>query len=424
MLDVVLLATGLMALVFGSLTRNLRDLPLSEPLLALGVGVLLGPRVFDVLPVEPLTGSHEQLHTAARLLLAVSLTAIMLRYPLHAMRSRVTGVAILVAVAMPVMAAVTSALGAVVLGLGLGAALLLGTVLCPTDPVLASSVVIGDAAEKDVPAHNRQLLSLESATNDTLALPFVIAAVAVAGPLTAGDAAGRIAWELVGALVLGVALGAAAGWAVQRAEEHHEIGGTTAALFSVLLAFTVLAAGSLLHVNDLLAVVAAGLAYNVSGRDERVRNAALDEAVNRFAVLPIFLLLGAALPWELWASVGAPAVVFAVLVLVLRRLPILLLLAPVLRLRIADAAYLGWFGPIGVSAIFYLTFLATELTVPDPVLAGGTLAITLSTIAHGLSSAPGRWLFLAWTRGDADRDANEPAAEAAGDDFGREGAAG
>ena len=68
----------------------------------------------------------------------------------------------------------------------------------------------------------------------------------------------------------------------------------------------------------------------------------------------------------------------------------LLLLARPLKLRVRDAVYLGWFGPIGVSALFYLTLEAERFPVPEVVLTAGSLVVVLSTTVHGLTSAPGR----------------------------------
>ena len=62
-------------------------------------------------------------------------------------------------------------------------------------------------------------------------------------------------------------------------------------------------------------------------------------------------------------------------------------------LRRRDALYLGWFGPIGVSALFYLTLEAKRLHVPEVVLAAGSLVLVASTVVHGLSGAPSRVWF-------------------------------
>lgn len=205
--DLVLLAGGLVALVVAALSDRTRRLPISEPLLGLLAGIVLGPAVAGLLDVRPLTEDHAWLHTATRILLAISVMAVALRYPLGAVRAQVRPVVLLLAIAMPLMAVITAGLSAWVLGMGVGAAVLLGAALCPTDPVVASSVVTGGPAEEDLPARDRQVLSLESGANDGLALPLVLAAVAIAGPLTAGEAASESLWQVAGAVVVRLATG-------------------------------------------------------------------------------------------------------------------------------------------------------------------------------------------------------------------------
>jgi NhaP-type Na+/H+ or K+/H+ antiporter len=392
--DVVLLAAGLLAVLVAVLSDRLRRLPLSEPLLGLGTGVVLGPAVTGVLDVPPLTEDPAWLHTACRLLLALSVVAVALRYPLPAARSRLRPVTLLVLVAMTAMAVVTAGLSALVLGVGLGTAALLGAALSPTDPVLASSVVTGRPAEADLPDRDRQVLSLESGANDGLALPLVLAALAVAGPLGAGAAAVEAVWQVGGGVAVGVAAGWAGGRALRAGERHGETSAGAVALYTAVLALAVLGLSGLLRVDGVLAVFVAGLAFAATSTSgEQAADVPIDEAVTRFLVLPLFVVLGAALPWAAWADLGWRGPVFVLAVLLLRRLPVLLALRRPLRLGWADAAYLGWFGPVGVSAVFYLTLESERLGATPTVLAAGSLAVAASTVVHGVTAAPGRVLY-------------------------------
>jgi sodium/hydrogen antiporter len=161
-----------------------------------------------------------------------------------------------------------------------------------------------------------------------------------------------------------------------------------------VLAFAVLGASGLAHVDGILAVFVAGLAFNraASGAD-RTEDVPIDEAVNRFLVLPLFVALGVVLPWSAWADLGwrGPALVAGVLLL--RRLPVVWLLRRALRLAGPDAVFLGWFGPIGVSALFYLAMEHERLALDPVVLSAGSLVVAASTVVHGVTSAPGRVLY-------------------------------
>lgn len=399
-LDVLLISAGVLGVLVAALSARMRRLPVSEPLLALVVGVLVGPEVLNALPLPPITTEHATVHEATRILLAISVTGVALRYPFGAARAQLRPVALLLLVAMPAMALVSAGLATWVLGLTLAAALLLGTAICPTDPVLASSVVTGKPAEEDLPARDRQILSLESGANDGLALPFVLAAVAVAGPMTAGQAVGEALWQVLGAAVLGVPAGWLGGRALRAGEKHGATAHGPMLLFTVLLALLVLGVSGVLHLDGVLAAFVAALAFNLTSTgSERTAEVEIDEAINRFAVLPMFVLLGATLPWSVWRELGWTVLLLALAVLVLRRLPVLLLLKRPLQLGWPDAVYLGWFGPVGVSAVFYLTLEAEELSLPDSVLGAGILIVVASTVAHGLTSSAGRVLYRRLTSG-------------------------
>ena len=389
--DVLLTAAGALALVAAAWSDRIRRIPVSEPLIALSLGVLLGPAALGVLPLPELLRDHAWLHTAARLLLAISVMSIALRYPFSAARARWRPILLLLVVVMPAMAVVTAGLAGLVLGAGLGVAALIGAALAPTDPVLASTVTTGEPAEEDLPARNREVLSLESGANDGLALPLVLVALAVAGPLTAGEALLESLWDVAGAVVLGALLGWLGGRALKAGADHGATDPGPELVFTAVLAFATLGVGGLIRVDGILAVFVCGLAFNaVSTGRERVADVRIDEAVNRFVVLPLFVAFGAILPWQEWRALGWAALLFPLAVLLLRRLPVVYLLRRPLGLARPDAVYLGWFGPIGVSALFYVTLEAERQDIPPIVLVAGSLVVAASILVHGLTATPGR----------------------------------
>lgn len=393
MVDVVLLAAGLVALVVAVFLRHLQRWSITPPLLGLVAGVLLGPQLLGVLDL-PRADAIRTTELAARLLLAVALMGIALRYPLAEARSRVREVAVLLLVVLPAMAVVTAAAAHWVLALPTGAALVLGATLSPTDPVLASGIVTGELAERDVPRRARQVLSLESGANDGLALPVVVVATALhLGRPLGGEAAGALV-QVGGGVAIGLAAGLLAGRGMRWARAHREIDAPVRELYTLVLAAFVLGVAGSVGANGLLAVFVAGLAHNgtVAGRDRQLE-VGVDEALNHFLVVPVFVLLGAVLPWPAWQRLGWPAVGFVVAVLLLRRLPVVLALRPALRADRAHAAWLGWFGPIGVAALYYLGHADQQGITAEPVWAAGTLVVAASTVVHGLSSGVGRALY-------------------------------
>ncbi|RQX02978.1 cation:proton antiporter [Micromonospora inaquosa] len=380
---------GILGVLLAFWSSAIRRAPVSEPLLALLVGVLVGP----VLGLIDLPDHEVSVLTleASRVLLAISLMAVALRFPLSDYRSVVRPVGVLLAVAMVGMAVVSAGLAGFVLGLPVALAALLGACVTPTDPVLASSVVSGGPAERQLPARLRQVISGESGANDGLAFVFVVLALCA---VTSGSVGGRLleaVWGVMGAVVVGVVVGYTAGRAVVAAGAREDVDQGSLLVFTVVLGVAALGVARLARTDGILAVFVAGLAYNaVIGDRSRASEQRLDDALTRYLVLPLFFLLGVEVPWRWWRESGWPLVAFVIAVLVLRRLPVVLALKPALGLSWRSVVFLGWFGPIGVSALFYLTY-SQEEGVGDPRLwAAGSLVVVASTVVHGVTAMPGR----------------------------------
>lgn len=151
------------------------------------MGVLAGP-VFGLIDLPRYEASVLTLE-ASGVLLAISLMAVALRFPLSDYRAVLRPVGVLLTVAMAGMAVVNAGLAWLVLGLPVVLAALLGACVTPTDPVLASGVVSGGPAQRQLPARRRQVISGESGANDGLAFAFAVLAL---GAVTSGSAGGPL----------------------------------------------------------------------------------------------------------------------------------------------------------------------------------------------------------------------------------------
>ena len=115
-------------------------------------------------------------------------------------------------VSMAITVALIAGAGVVLLDLPLGAAILLGGILAPTDPVLASDVQLAHPGDRD---KLRFALTGEAGLNDGTAFPFVMLGLGLLGLHELGDHAWRwLAVDVVWAVAAGVATGAALGTAV------------------------------------------------------------------------------------------------------------------------------------------------------------------------------------------------------------------
>src|SRR6185295_19778802 len=103
--------------------------------------------------------------------------------------------------------------GTAVMGLSLGAAIILGAALAPTDPVLAGDVGVGPPGdeEEDEP---RIALTVEAGLNDGLAFPFVFLGAYVATDGGTGWVGEWLTADVLYAVLAGVAIGAAGGYLI------------------------------------------------------------------------------------------------------------------------------------------------------------------------------------------------------------------
>lgn len=172
--NIALVAVGAVVLVVGLLSNLFRSSFVSTPMVALLAGVLLGPAMFGLL-VPAGWGSQEEtiLEQATRLTLTISLMGVALRLPERFPFRDWRSMAVLLGLVMLIMWLASGLLVYLILGLPLLAALLVGAVITPTDPVVSSTIVTGDVAEENLPGRLRHTLSAESGANDGLAYPFV-----------------------------------------------------------------------------------------------------------------------------------------------------------------------------------------------------------------------------------------------------------
>lgn len=289
---------------------------------------------------------------------------------------------------------ISSLLVYLILGIPFWLALLIGAIIAPTDPIAASPIVTGPVAKKNLPDRIRNAISFESGANDGLSYLFVFLPLLVLTKLNEEVVphwlTHTLLWEVLGATAFGLLLGFVAAKLLQFSEKRDLIQEEWRLVYTVALAFIAVGAGKLIHSDEVLVVFAAGAAFvQVVNQEERGEEEKGQEAVNRFFSVPIFALLGTAIPWSGWMELGWKGILLAVAVILLRRPPVLLLLRyflPGLR-STKDALFLGWFGPVAVAAIYYGSLAEHRLHNPlvwDVV----SLIICTSVVVHGLSSTP------------------------------------
>jgi NhaP-type Na+/H+ or K+/H+ antiporter len=407
--NLALLTLSGLVILLGSFSSVLKQrLFLSEPIVALLVGVILGPLVSGAVNLSDWGNPNVILEQGARLAIAIQLIGAALRlppgYPFRQWRT----LAGLLGLVMPLMWLISGLLVYLILGLPFWTAMLIGAILTPTDPVVATSVVTGKVAEQNLPGHLRNPLSAESAANDGLGFPFVLLPILIM-TRSPGDAVLHwlgyvVLWQVVGAVLIGGLIGYGAGKLLLWAEAKKTVDKQSFLAYTVALAILVLAVLKLLDTDGILAVYAAGTIFTiiVNGH-ERAETGKVDEAIDRFFTLFIFVLLGLALPWQEWLNLGWKGIGLAIAIILLRRPPVLLLCRSALpQLKgLKPALFAGWFGPIGVSALFY-AMLAMEKTGLEEIWPISSLVICVSILVYGTTAIP-LTKFYGQTAHDRDR---------------------
>lgn len=393
-LNIALAIMGSVAICIALLSALIKRSPISEPALAVLVGLAVGPYGLAWLNLERWGDTFAILEQAARLTLAIGLMGVALRLKRDALKAMLKPTVLLLTLAMLGMWLVSSLLAGWLLGLSMWAALLLGAVITPTDPVVASSIVTGKFAKAHLPLRLRTALSAESGANDGLAYGFVMLPILMLGH--APDEAWShwliesVVAGIGGAALMGAVVGAAAARLLMVAERKQLVAGTSLLGYSVAFSLMTLGLAKLLNTDGVLAVFAAGLAFNLcSDRHDEQEEENIQEAVAKLFTLPMFVIFGIALPLNEWAALGWPLLALALLVLLLRRPPVVMLLALTWRhsLNTRDSVYLGWFGPLGIAAIYYAALAHSHLHDPLYWHAASAL-IFASILIHGVTAAP------------------------------------
>ncbi len=373
------------ALLLAVLLSELADRSvLSMAVLFLIAGFLSGPGVFDFIKLSPEDPVVQRL---AELALFSILFTDGMRLNLRELTSKwqLPGRALIIGLPLTLLG--TAALAHFITGLPWLEALLVGAILSPTDPVFAAAII----GREEIPPRLRHLLNVESGLNDGLALPIVLALMALVGHETLHIGG------LAGELALGVALGVAVPWAGCRIERFRffAVQKSYEPIFAFSLGLLVLSIGFITHANLYLAAFSAGITIATVRPDLRKEFHKFGEIVAELLKLAALLVFGVLLSPKFFSEVPLSGYVFAALALLAIR-PIAIaisLLGSGLDWREQITA--GWFGPKGFASVIY-GLLIVQAAVPgaDHMFHLVAVVVTASMIAHSSTDV----LFARWFR--------------------------
>jgi NhaP-type Na+/H+ or K+/H+ antiporter len=284
-------------------------------------------------------------------------------------------------------------LGTLLLDLPVILALLLGTILASTDPVVLRDVL----RDLRIPRSVRRALSVEAGTNDIVVLPILLVLIAVAHADLGGPAEwlGYLGQLFVLGPAAGFAVGAAGSWIMDRVDQRFQIRPEYQSLYGIGLVLGAFVAGEAVGGDGFLAAFAAGLAVTVV--NQTLCDCFLDfgQVIAEMTMLLAFVLFGALLSTLVTDVALLPTLLLAVLAIFVIR-PVAVRL--VLRLGRAGLSryarqFIGWFGPRGLnSLLFALLVVAEGVPGGEELFAVVGVVVLVSVVAHGVTATP----FSSW----------------------------
>ena len=399
----VLIGGGVLILLVAWLPMALKELPLSLPMICVALGFGLFHALGGEQPLPLRFPKVTERLTEMVVIVALMGSGLKLDRRLGWRSWNMTWR--LLAISMPLSILGIAWIGHAWLGLGMATALLLGAVLAPTDPVLASDVQVGPP-DTGVEDEVRFALTSEAGLNDGLAFPFVNLALAASLHTLAEPGfpswalewvAVDVVWKLLAGGLVGWATGYALGWLMFHLPNRTQLSRTGDGF--VALGVTLLAYGlaEAAHGYGFVAVFVAALALRDAERrhafHERMHDFA--EQTERLLMMVLLMLFGGALASGLLdALTPEGAMASLAFLFVVRPVAGLIGLASAPH-PLRERAAIAFFGIRGLGSFYYLAYATNraDLAEAEALWAVVGLTVLVSILMHGMTVTPTmRWL--------------------------------
>ncbi|KAI1763679.1 Na(+)/H(+) antiporter 1 [Hypoxylon sp. FL1150] len=445
-LNVVVSVLGAFTVLYGLVAVKLKGVwYIGEALPAVLMGMILGPiaaRFLDPTQWGSAAPNQQDAITLGVMRVMIGIQLVIAGYQLPARYLQLQYKPLIVCL-VPIMALMWLATSVCVLAtipkLTLLATLVIGACVTSTDPILSQAIAKGPFADKYVARPLREIISAEAGANDGFASPFLMLAVNLLrltenrretitdGTLSlvergrgigedtenVGIALGNWVIEtLIYIVLLAIVYGGVAGYCarvgVKFSLARKWIDTESYLLFPTALALFIVGTCGAIGTSDLLACFVAGCALNWDGQflaEAERRHDEVNSCIDVLLNFGGFMYLGTSIPWqefhqpELTGITYPRLIALGVLVILFRRIPALLVtykMMPSVVKNWREAVFMGYFGPIGVGAIYYLQH--TRLLFPkeyaasprerellDAICPVVYFLVLFSILVHGLS---------------------------------------
>lgn len=288
--------------------------------------------------------------------------------------------------------------GWALLGLSPVAAVLLGAVLAPTDPVLAADVQVAPPGEGD-DDEIRFGLTSESGLNDGLAFPFSNLAIAVAAAYAGKDdwfsdwLLNDVIYKVGVGTIFGLLIGHFLAWLVFRVRlARTRLAQTGEGLAAIAITLTSYAITEMVNGYGFLAVFIAALMirhYEKEHEYHKTMHAVADN-VERLLMVMVLVVFGGVLANGLLAPLTWPAALAGLaFVFLVRPLAGIIGLAG-MNVPFRHRAAIAFFGIRGVGSFYYLAYVLNRIDLAEGRLLWAIVGfvVLVSIVVHGISAVP------------------------------------
>jgi NhaP-type Na+/H+ or K+/H+ antiporter len=400
---------ALFIFVYALVSKRLATTSVTGPMLFMVFGLLIGPRVLDVMTLD-LGSELIQIFLEATLVIVLFTDAAVI--DIRAVRKEAFLPGRLLGIGLP-MTIVTGTLAVLVFfdHVGFWQAAVIAVILSPTDAALGQAVV----SNKSVPAMVRQGLSVESGLNDGIVVPFLTIALAGAASemQTIGEIANVFLAEIGWAILAGLLVGWLGAKAVKFAGEKGWMMRDWRLIAAPILALLAFALADPIGGSGFMAAFVAGITFGGQVRSIYPDICDFSEGVSHLLTVVAFMVFGALILGPSVSAITLSMIGFAIVALTLMRmLPVAISLVGT-KLGRPTVLYVGWFGPRGLAS---LVFAGTAVVESDAegaplIVAVVSVTVAMSVILHGVSAVPLSRVYARWFKHMDAEDPSMPEAD-------------
>jgi sodium/hydrogen antiporter len=399
-----LLVIGLLLLIVTLGSGWISRLPLSFALIYLLVGIFLGPYGIGLIQLRRDDAFNaEFLERIAELVVIISVFSCGLKIvrPLQLRIWEIT--ARLIGFLMPISIFALAAVGKLLLGMDWGAAILLGAILAPTDPVLASEVQLTDTNDED---ELRFGLTSEGGLNDALAFPFVYFGIYALKDSNWNNWLRNwllvdLIWAIASGIVMGIIVTKAIVWLDKKIQKRRPADDVMEDFIALSMIFITYALTEVVNGYGFLAVFVAGLVAQRSyhNPDKSLAQLEFIERLEKLLEVGTILLLGSILLLQPMLKYAVQSLIVIVLLFLVIR-PVGVWISTIGKrplnshrrtLHPGTRWLFGWFGIRGVGSLYYLAYAfgkGLKGDIAEQIAWITYTTIVVSVIVHGISSTP------------------------------------